>query len=234
MPALLSLALLLGACPAEPACAGTLWDRHGDWCPGLGQPYHPREGDIVFFSSVSCVHAVTFTAARTGHPYHVGIIVRDSCGRLCLFEAGAYRWDVRLFPVEARLHDYQSKRPYRRLWVRRIKEPLTPDQSRCLTAFAEAQEGKPFAGCFRLAMLALPCRPLRPTEPDQPRWFCAELVSECLRWCGLCPACGMAPEKTTPRDLFTDRHDISCGWIPPETWSPDADPPPPGPLFAPR
>jgi hypothetical protein len=238
MPALLSLALLLAApasCPPQdPACLGTLWDREEDWCPGGGQSYQPREGDLVFFSSLSCFYSVIFTAAGSGHPWHVGIVARDSCGELCVLEAGGHVFDVSLIPVEFRMRHHLAKRPHRRVWVRRVKAPLTPEQSRCLTEFAEAQEGKRFAACLRIAALGLPCRPLRPTEPDQARWFCAELVSEALRLCGTCPACWMVPEKTTPRDLFFDRRDLSCGWLPPETWSPDCDPPPPGPLCAPR
>ena len=54
-----------------------------------------------------------------------------------------------------------------------------------------------------------------------------------LREAGLCPAPWLQPEKTTPRDLFTDKVDISCGWHAVETWSPCGAPPPPGPPCGP-
>lgn len=234
MPALLSLAMLLGPSASCPCCVGSLWDREADWCPGQCRAYLPREGDLVFFSSVSPFYCMAYYGARSGHPWHVAMVVRDSCGQLRLLEAGGHKHDVALLDVRERMHGYLEKHSRRRIWVRRVKEPLTPEQSRCLTTFAELQEGKRFAGYCRIGLLGLPCRPLRPTDPEQCRWFCAELVSEAMRLCGMCPACWMVPEKTTPRDLFTDRRDISCGWCPPETWSPDCDPPPPGPFCAPR
>ncbi len=240
MPSVLALVLLCGTMPTmsapPPAAAtvGTLWNRETDWYPGGGQPYRPEEGDMIFFSSISCLFSVVFKIAGSGHPWHVGIIVRNSAGELCVLESGGYKMQVALVPVGDRLPEYLEKRKHRRIWVRRIKTPLTEAQSRCLTSFAEAQDGKRYAGYLRICMLGMPSRPLKPTEPNQSRWFCAELVCECLRVCGLCPACWMVPEKTTPQDLFNDKRDVRCGWWPPETWSPDCQPPPPGPLCAPR
>lgn len=235
MSALLSLALLLGAPAADPIGLGTLWARDEPRCPGRGQPYCPQEGDLVFFSSICCFHSFAYTCAKSGHPWHVGIIVRDACGRLCVFESGGTEDPgVAFIPLECRLRRYLADRRCRRIWIRRVKAPLTPEQTQCLRAFAQMQDGKRFASYCRLCMLSVPGRPLRPTTPEQCRWFCAELVCEALRTCGMCPACWMVPEKTTPQELFNDKRDISCGWHLPETWSPDCNPPPAGPPCAPR
>lgn len=239
MPALFSLTFLLAHgdpyLEPLPLPVGTLWCRESDWHPGSGQAYHPQEGDLVFFSSVSPFYLCVYTLGRTSHPWHVGMIVRDSCGELCVLESGGPADSgVALVPVAHRLCCYLHKRPHRRIWIRRIRCPLTPDQSRCLSCFAQMQNGKRFASWFRMGMMGLPNRPLKPTCCDQGRWFCAELVSEAMRYCGLCPAEWLRPEKTSPRDLFTDKVDISCGWEPAETWSPNSAPPPSGPLFAPR
>ncbi|MFO0880914.1 MAG: hypothetical protein U0840_26615 [Gemmataceae bacterium] len=234
MSVLVTLTLLLaGPGPCEPL--GTLWNRQEPWVCGGGTPYHPQEGDLVFFTSTSPLFGIVFGVGRTSHPYHVGMVVRDRSGQLVIFEAGGTQeYLVVLKPIVERMTDYVTKRSYRRIWVRRIREPLTPEQSLCLTQFAHAQEGKSFACCFRMAAHALPGRPLIPTHPNQHGWFCAELVSETMRVMGLCSAGHMVPHKTTPRDLFYDRRDISCGWHAPETWSADELPPRAGPLCAPR
>ena len=240
MHAVLCLTMMLGPIGSspigvEPAGLGTLWPRDQDWCFGLGQPYHPQEGDLVFTSSTSPFFFLAYGVARTSHPWHVGIVSRDECGQLCLFESGGGVWRrVSLGPLEPRLFDYLESTLPRRIWVRRIKAPLTPAQISCLRAFSQAQDGKHFTRLVRIGMIGLPYRPLGPTRPDQDRWFCAELVCQSIRECELCCSGGVCPEKTTPRDLFFDKVDISCGWWPPETWSPTCCPPPRGPVFAPR
>jgi hypothetical protein len=231
----LCLALLLAtpAAAQDEATLGTLWHPAGcGYCDA--QPYHPQEGDLVFFSRSSPFFLAAYGVARSCHPWHVGLVIRCPCGGLALFESGSPQYrGVTITPLDCRLLAYVSHPARTRVWVRRLKDPLTEEQSHCLTAFACSQEGKPFASLVRLGLLGVPCRPLRPTEPDQPRWFCAEIVVEAMRVCGLCPACWICPEKTMPRELFTDKVDISCGWHAPETWSKDCDPPPPGPLCAP-
>lgn len=234
MAALVSLILLLGA-PSSDGSLGTLWNRQETWQCGGGMTYHPREGDLVFFSSTSPIFALIFGAGRTSHPYHVGMVVRDRHGHLVILESGGTKEHrVVLSPVVERMTEYLEKRPYRRIWVRRNKVEVTPEQSRCLTCFAHAQDGKRFAGCLRMATHVLPGRPLEPTHANQGGWFCAELVCEAMRQSGMCPACWVVPEKSTPRDLFHDVVNVSCGWHVPETWSGDEAPPPPGPWCAPR
>ena len=79
-----------------------------------------------------------------------------------------------------------------RVWVRRRRCPLTPEQSARLTAFACAQEGKPFALARWFGQLT----PLRTPRSDQdlvrrraarrpPAWFCSELVTECCVAAGI-------------------------------------------------
>lgn len=216
--------------------AGTLWHEPGDPLPCHGERYQPREGDLVFFSSVNPAFVLAYSLAGSFHPWHVGMIVRHSSGELVVMESGGIKNHcVVLRPIYHRLSRYLGYLPRARIWVRRIKHPLTPEQSRCLTAFAERQCGKRFCPLLRLGQMVLPGRPLDPSHPDQDRWFCAELVTESLRTCGLVPWAQLYPEATTPRDLFIDEcPNLSCGWERPRTWSPNCCPPPPGPLCGPR
>jgi hypothetical protein len=230
----LCLALLLSTPAADqPLGLGNLWlPTEKGYC--LDRPYTPQEGDLVFFSGVSPLYVIAYGVARSGHPWHVGMVIRRTSGELALFESGSpdYR-GVAIETLTDRLICYIDHPQRRRIWVRQIRMPLTPEQSRCLTLFAEAQDGKPFTSYLRLGLLGVPCRPLRPTETDQCRWFCAEIVVEAMRLVGLRSACGLQPEKTLPRDLFTDKVDISCGWHCPATWSKGCCPPRCGPPCAP-
>ncbi|MFM7151276.1 MAG: hypothetical protein ACKO23_15685 [Gemmataceae bacterium] len=240
MPGMLFISLLafqIGSpFSSQGEMVGSLWssDQESNWCCENGVPYSPNEGDIVFFSSMSPIHFLIYKFGGTCHPYHVGIVVRNPEGSLCVFESGAkIKFGVTEIPLPQRMNEYLLIRPYRRIWVRKIKEPLNPEQSRCLTDYAESQCGKKFACFFRMGLMGIPGRPLKPTEWNQDRWFCAELVSETIRYCGLCPCCWIRPEKTSPRDLFKDERNIGVRWHSPKTWSPDQNPPPPGPLFSP-
>jgi hypothetical protein len=122
-----------------------------------------------------------------------------------------------------------------RVWVRRRRLPLTPEQSARLTAFAEAQDGKPFA-VVRLAAQVTPFRsrgPLRTwfvggPHGDRRSWFCSELVVECCVAAGLMDPATARPAATYPRDLFfgrslnlyLDSHlDLEPGWWPPARWA---------------
>jgi hypothetical protein len=124
-----------------------------------------------------------------------------------------------------------------RLWIRRRRMPLTPEQSAKLTAFCTAQAGKPFA-TWRIVGQLTPFRsrgPLRTEFVGKPHgerksWFCAELVVESLCAADLLDPATARPAATYPRDLFHDcspnpwlnEHlNLSGSWYPPARWTDD-------------
>src|SRR5262249_32918889 len=122
-----------------------------------------------------------------------------------------------------------------RVWVRRRRMPLTAEQSARLTAFAEAQAGKPFA-VLRLMGQLTPFRsrgPVRTWFVGRPHgerrsYFCSELVLEACVAAGLLDPVTTRPAATYPRDLFfgrslnlyLDRHlCLEPDWDPPARWT---------------
>jgi hypothetical protein len=224
--------------PADngPAQVGWLWYRHRDVGP-VARPYRAKEGDLVFFTTGQTSYWIAYFLARTGHPFHCGIVVRDRLGRLVVFEVGgAGSKEATLRCVEKRLEiqlvRYCKQKPV--VWVRPRRQPLTPEQSARLTCFAESMRGKPFAGKRRLAVLGLPpCLNPR-TRMNQSCWFCSEMVIQAMRCSGLLPNIEIEPSRSRPRDLFIDLYpDIAAGWEPAARWNFLLAPPPPGPRLAP-
>ena len=139
-----------------------------------------------------------------GAPDHSGLVVARPDGSLGMLEAGPYD--------TLRGVCFGPDAPAMRLpgagdqvWIRRRRVPLTPEQSAQLTAFALAQEGKPFA-LVRVLLQGTPLRggPLRTWwlgKPQQDRagWFCSELVTEACVVAGLLDCETARPSATFPR-----------------------------------
>jgi len=214
---------------------GTLWAR--DSSSG-GAPYVPTEGDILLFGSVTPIYTLTFPLARSWHPWHSALIVRRTTGDLAVFEVGGDNHGyAALRPPAERLPDDLSKTYYRpRVWVRRIKQPLTVEQSRELTAFVESQAYKRFVTQRHLALFLVPGRPLPKSDPSRDRWFCSEMVLEALVTAQvLSPQQVPRPEALTPRDVMLDcRVNLSGCWDAPLVYSATNQPPLPGPPLGPR
>jgi hypothetical protein len=214
---------------------GTLWARDGSWG---GEPYTPHEGDIILIATITPIFTLTFPLAFSWHPWHSAVIVRRTTGDLAMLECGGdHHGYAALRPPGERLPDQFTKPYYRpRVWVRRIKHPLTLEQSRELTTFAETQAYKPFTTNPHLAMFIIPGRPLPRSSPDRKVWFCSEMVTEALVCSGLVtPAQAPRPEALAPRDLFLDiRIDLSSCWEAPLVYSATDQPPPPGPPLGPH
>jgi hypothetical protein len=204
-----------------------LWTaaRGADGGPCLRpEPYTPREGDIILYSDDSVLWRWLYALARTGPPYHVGIVTRLPDGRPAVLEAGPYDTNyVYLMDVLPRLHTHNGP-----AWVRRLRVPLPPDQSARLTAFALAQTNKRFA----LGRLALQITPLKARGPlrshlfgsprlDHRRWFCSQLVVAAAGAAGLLDLRAIPPNSVYPRDLFVDSpYDFLPLWEPPARWTP--------------
>ncbi|HUR54749.1 MAG TPA: hypothetical protein VMZ71_11500 [Gemmataceae bacterium] len=238
--------VLLAAAPASPpqaysapqaylapsAAPGGLWPTERTQPPP--SVFAPQEGDLIFFTKDTKIYTILYPIVRSFHPFHSGIIVRRVTGELCVLEDGGEGWrTATLQPVIDRMaHEYEDGKA--RIWVRKRLNPLTQEQSRALTAFAEAQFGRPFASVGGLAKLAIPFRPTARSYPDQKTWFCSEIVAQAMVSGGLFPANRVRPQSVTPYDLMRDRRGVNLSdyWSGIYIYSPTLSPPPPGPRLA--
>jgi len=202
--------------------------------------YSPREGDLLFFTDEKWVRRVLFWFAGTGRPYHVGLVVRNAQGQLCTLEARPHseNW-VFILKLQERMESYHGS-----IWVRRLRKPLSQEQSETLTQFAITQQGKPFA-FFRLAFEGTPLSVRRGLghfvfagpHTQKPNWFCSELTTAALIECGLFEGRGVWPNCVYPRDLFYDRtYRVNDLYEAPLLWSHSLEngPPPPRLVGLPR
>lgn len=199
---------------------------------GKTRAYLPQPGDIMLATDPNRFWTITHNMAFAFEPHNSGIVVARRDGSLAMFEAGPNDtlW-VRSVDLMPHLREYEDKG---RIWIRKRREPLTPEQSACLTEFAERQEGKRFA-LIRMGGMLTPIRdrgPLRTyflgkPRGDRPSYYCAELVMESVVAAGLVDAKTARPGATFPHDLFFDhshnlylsRHfTLAPGWEPPARW----------------
>jgi hypothetical protein len=198
------------------------------------EPYVPQPGDIMLRLDHSTFWRVTHYMALAFDPNGSAIVFARPDGSPAILEAGPCdtMW-VRTLDVVPHLKEYED---IGRVWIRRRRVPLTPEQSCRLTEFALAQDGKRFA-LMRLGIQLTPFRtrgPIRtyfmgcPHGGDRRRYFCSELVSEACVAAGLLAPERTRPSATYPRDLFfgcsfnffLNHHlDINAGWYPPARWT---------------
>lgn len=199
---------------------------------GPAEPYCPQPGDLLFFTDYTFFWCTTHNWAGAGHPHHSGIVVALPDGRPAALEAGPYdTLRIRVLDLSPHLRKYtEMGEP---VWVRRRKVPLTCEQSRQLTAFALAQEGKRFA-LFRQGVQLTPFRSRMPLRiyfmarphPDRCSYFCSEVVTEALAAACLIDPETARPAATYPSDLFygcshnhyINKHLDLSDWYPPARW----------------
>jgi hypothetical protein len=236
------LCAALSACSllyaADPPAAGGSYLYQPAFCIDKvlrepAEPYLPQPGDIMLRLDGSVFWRVTHYLALAFDPNGSAIVFARPDGSLATLEAGPNdsMW-VQTLDMLPHLQDYASQG---QVWIRKRKVALTPEQSRCLTAFALAAEGKRFA-LVRLGGQLTPLRsrgPLRTYFIGAPRgerstYFCSELVCEACVAAGLLDACRTRPSATYPHDLFygrslnlfVDKHlDINAAWYPPARWT---------------
>jgi hypothetical protein len=185
-------------------------------------PYQPQPGDIVVYDDFNRFFHFLFQFADTAPPTHAAMVIARSDGKPALLELTGPRVitaHVVIMDVEERFRNYPGV-----IMVRRVREPLTAEQSHDLTQFAESQVGKGFA-LPRVALMITPFCPrsgLRKelfghTYQSRNRWFCSELVV------AACSAAKLIDGKTCcPRDLAVDeRVNLSGTHHPPLLWSAD-------------
>jgi hypothetical protein len=198
---------------------------------GNPEPYRPQAGDIFLCTDRIIIFQLGHWLAGSGAPHHSGIVVALTEGKMGLLEAGPHNsLTVRLMPdLAAHLKSYEAVGE--RVWIRQRLTPLTPEQSKHLTAFAQAQNGKWFAGLRLVGQLT----PFRSRGPVRTRWlgkphgerfsyFCSELVTESCVAAGMLDGKRARPSATYPRELFfgkstnpilNENLQINDGWLPP-------------------
>ena len=213
-----------GHCRTVDGCG---WLAPPDSCPctppAPGETYQPQAGDIVLFSHDHLRSWFVYALARTGKPYHAGIVVNLPDGRPAILEAGPYDYvHVYLMDLLPRLQTHEGC-----IWVRRLRVPLSRCESARLTSFALAQTGKRFA-LFRVILQATPFRAhgsvhsrvFGSARIDRHSWFCSELVIAALAVAGrIDPHC-IKPNTVYPRDLYRDQpFDLKPCWDVPRRWT---------------
>jgi hypothetical protein len=199
-------------------------------CPA--EPYVPQPGDIFLATTDSWIMRRGHQLAGAAAPHHSGIVFARQDGSLALLEAGPHNTvNISGLDVFDHLHWYDGHK----VWIRKRRVPLTPEQSERLTAFATPKVGMPFA-TLRIVGQVTPFRSRGPIRTwfvggphgERSSYFCSELVVECLVAAGLIDAKCTRPAATYPRDLFFDRSPnwflnerfkLCAGWYPPARWT---------------
>jgi hypothetical protein len=187
-------------------------------------PYFPQAGDIILYDDLNPLHHWAFRClAGSGPPTHACIVIEQDCKPILLELTGPTvpHCKVCLKEVFPRLEAYTGA-----IMVRRLRQPLTPEQSAELTHFALAQQGKNIA--FRRGLLqATPfrCRNglrhwlFAHTYLNRRRWFCSELVVAAASAAHVLDPHVCRANATYPRDLAYDEiYDLSPYYEPPLPW----------------
>jgi hypothetical protein len=191
-------------------------------------PYQPHEGDIILFDDHSSTWRFLYKMVGSDVPDHSGMVVKLPDGSLALLESGPDDFKlagpyVRLLEAIPRLQCYQGS-----MYVRRLKQPLSTEQSRALTHFAMEQEGKRYA-IGRLLLQATPCRCrsgwraklFAHTYTDRCSWLCSELVVAAGTVAGLFDPNVHHANRMYPLDMMEDKaFDLSATWERPALWLP--------------
>lgn len=193
-------------------------------------PYQPEPGDIILYDDDNKFFHFLFKLARTAPPTHTAMVIAGSDGKPALLELTGPKVitaRVTIMDIDERFRAYPGT-----IMVRKIREPLSPQQSRDLTQFAESQVGKPFA-FPRIFLIGTPFCPrhgLRKelfgaTYLNRNRWFCSELVVAGCATAKILDGRRCFGNATYPHDLAVDqRLDLSAKYHPPVVWTWDATP----------
>lgn len=235
--ATLILGLTLGQTPPGQAPEGYVYQA----CYELdnvkrGSPelYRPEPGDIVLATTRPFWSRAGHWLAGSGAPHHSGIVVRGLDGKPAILESGPFN-TLKVKTLDLMDNLLEHERREETVWIRKRRTPLTEEQSKNLTEWAMAQDGKRFAA-FRLVgqLTIFRCRgPLRTWYVGGPHgardsYYCIELVLESLVHVGAVDREKFRPCATYPRDVFFDRSSIpfinqnsslAFGWHPPALWT---------------
>jgi hypothetical protein len=156
----------------------------------------------------------------------MGLVVKKSDGKLAILEAGPDDTiRVALLDLDKRLPQFNADFKGT-IEIRRCKTKLTDEQSKALTKFAEAQDGKRYAigrlllqgTCFRSRG---PVRELifGKTYLDRDSWICSELSVAAGTVVKLFDPKVVFANVAYPSDLVDNhRYDLSANWHGAATW----------------
>ena len=190
--------------------------------------YAPREGDLVFYDDRNLGWMLLFAYAGTGPPLHMGIVVKKTDGTLAILEAGPDDTTrVALLDLDKRLPQFNADFAGT-IQIRRCKKELTAEQSKALTKFAHAQDGKRYAiGRLLLQGTSLRSRgPVRElvlgkTYLDRDSWICSELSVAAGTVVKLFDPKVVYANVAYPADLVDNaRYEFADTWHDAALWSP--------------
>ena len=193
-------------------------------------PYYPQPGDIILYDEDNRLYHAVFKLVGTNAPTHTAMVIARSDGTpglLDIMGGMVMTLKVAIIDVMPRLTEYPGA-----VMVRRLRKPLTPEQSRNMTCFAQSQVGKGFA-LGRVLMFATPLNPLPGNRPrcsyssdfNRKRWYCSEMVVAAGIMAQIFDPCIHRPHGTRPRDLaYDETMDLSDRYLPPATWVADWHP----------
>jgi hypothetical protein len=189
--------------------------------------YVPREGDLVFYDDGNPFWTLAFAYAGTGSPLHMGIVFKKADGKLAVLEAGPDDTiRVALLDLDTRLPQFAAD--YKgTITIRRCKKALAAEESKALTKFAHAQDGKRYAvGRLLLQGTSFRTRgPLRElvfggTVLDRDSWICSELSVAAGTVAKLFDPKAVYANVAYPRDLVDNqRYDLRGNWHDAAVWS---------------
>ncbi len=225
------LALLAASQPASADEVGFLKSERKNADGAVVQEicaYEPREGDLVFYDDDDEVWSALFAYAGTGSPLHMGVVFKKPDGKMALLEAGPDDsvW-VKIIDVDKRLPQFQED--FKGLiQVRRCKKKLAGKESKELTKFAVAQDGKRYAiGRLLLQGTAFRERDMKDditkgqTILDRDSWICSELAVAAGTVAKLFDPDVVHSTVAYPRDLVDNaRYDLSGNWSNAAVWRP--------------
>lgn len=192
------------------------------------RPYEPREGDLVFYDDHHVVWSALFAYAGTGSPLHMGIVFKKPDGKLAVLEAGPDDsiW-VKLLDVDKRLPQFQKDFDGL-IRIRRCKTVLAEEESKALTKFAVAQDGKRYA-VGRLLLQGTPFRERGMKDEmtkgktilDRDSWICSEISVAAGTVAKLFDPKVVHSTVAYPKDLVDNaRYDLSKTWHDAAVWRP--------------
>jgi hypothetical protein len=172
-------------------------------------PYIPQPGDLIFFDDRSKTWEFCYKMVGSGPPFHSGLVIALPDGTPAVLESGPddTMW-VRILALPSRLQGFGGD-----VWVRQVKQPLTPEHNALLTDWALRQDHKRYA-FWRLLLQATPfrcrnelqCSLFGATRIERGRWLCSELVVAGGTVAGLFDPKIHFANAIYPRDIIFDNN----------------------------